>query len=72
MPVQSCFQNGKPGFKYGESGKCYTYFPNNELSKNKAKQKAYLQGAAITKGVFKECNKLLELEVEEFIINCKF
>ena len=47
MPVQSCNQNGKPGYKYGESGACYTYSPGDEAGRKKAKQKAYIQGAAI-------------------------
>lgn len=24
MPVQRCTKNGKPGWKWGESGTCYT------------------------------------------------
>lgn len=24
MPVKSCTSNGKKGYKYGDSGKCYT------------------------------------------------
>jgi hypothetical protein len=24
MPVMRCTQNGKPGYKYGAEGKCYT------------------------------------------------
>lgn len=24
MPVMRCTQNGKPGYKYGKEGKCYT------------------------------------------------
>jgi hypothetical protein len=47
MPVQSCNEDGKPGYKYGESGACYTYSPGDEAGRKKAKQKAYIQGAAI-------------------------
>ncbi len=47
MPVQLCRKDGKPGYKYGESGHCYTYEVGNEASRKKAKQKAHLQGAAI-------------------------
>ena len=39
MPVQSCSKNGKSGFKYGNSGFCYTG-PG-------AKEKAHKQGVAI-------------------------
>jgi hypothetical protein len=47
MPVQSCNEKGKPGYKYGESGACYTYSPGDESGRKKAKQKAFIQGAAI-------------------------
>lgn len=47
MPVQSCQSNGKPGFKWGNEGKCYTYTPGNEQSKNRARNRASEQGRAI-------------------------
>jgi len=47
MPVQHCMKDGKPGYKYGEEGFCYTYTPGNEKERQEAKQKAYLQGVAI-------------------------
>ena len=41
MPVKSCTtKNGKSGWKYGDSGKCY---PGGD----KAKQRAYIQFYAI-------------------------
>lgn len=43
-----CKENGKPGFKYGNSGKCYTYEPGSESGRNNAKRKAIMQGAAIS------------------------
>jgi hypothetical protein len=39
--------DGKPGWKYGESGECYTYTEGDEKSSNAAKQKAQIQGAAM-------------------------
>lgn len=47
MPVNQCMENGEPGFKWGDEGKCYTYSPNNEGSKRNAKKKATTQGLAI-------------------------
>ena len=47
MPVMKCQKNGKPGWRWGASGTCYTYTPGNQKSSNRAKQKAYLQAAAI-------------------------
>ncbi|MEY4332939.1 MAG: hypothetical protein RLZZ196_1677 [Bacteroidota bacterium] len=47
MPVQECKENNKPGYKWGEEGKCYTYSPDNETEKKNAKKKALIQGLAI-------------------------
>jgi hypothetical protein len=47
MPVQRCSKNGKPGFKYGKGGACYTYTPGNTQSEVAAKNKAAKQGRAI-------------------------
>jgi hypothetical protein len=47
MPVKACSDNGKPGFKYGDGGKCYTYTKGNEASRKRAMAKATKQGQAI-------------------------
>lgn len=47
MPVRECQENDKPGYKWGEQGKCYTYNPDNEGQKRKAKQSAIIQGYAV-------------------------
>lgn len=47
MPIKTCQSDGKPGYKYGDEGKCYTYDPNNEESKKSAEEKAKKQGRAI-------------------------
>jgi hypothetical protein len=47
MPERRCWHDGKPGYQFGESGKCYTYEPGDEAGRKRAKQKAILQGAAI-------------------------
>jgi hypothetical protein len=54
MPVQRCTEEGKPGYRWGKSGKCYTYSPRNEAARKRAKQKAYLQAAAIKATGWKE------------------
>lgn len=46
MPIQSCSDGGKPGFKWGDSGKCYSYTPGNEASMKEARKKAQAQGVA--------------------------
>ena len=65
MPVQSCSDGDKPGFKWGDSGKCYTYAPSNEKSKGQAKRRAYLQGIAI--GEYPIKKELLEDSIQYFI-----
>ena len=47
MPIQECQINGQPGYKWGESGKCYTYEKGNNQSMNEAKRKAIEQARAI-------------------------
>lgn len=47
MPVQRCTEDGKPGYKYGEGGKCYTYTAGDQASRDAAYTKAAKQGAAI-------------------------
>ena len=49
MPVKRCTKNGKPGWKYGSSGRCYTG--------KDAKQKAHVQGYAIEKNGYKPKGK---------------
>lgn len=47
MPVHECREDGKPGYKWGTHGHCYTYSPGNEASRKRAKNKAHKQGQAI-------------------------
>lgn len=47
MPLQECIKNKKSGYRWGESGFCYTYHKGNESSRKRAKQKALKQGMAI-------------------------
>lgn len=47
MPVEACRKDKKPGFRWGKSGTCYTYTPNNTRERANARLKAELQGRAI-------------------------
>jgi hypothetical protein len=47
MPVNKCSADGKPGFKWGDSGKCYIYTPGDEASIKEAKKKVLAQATAI-------------------------
>lgn len=46
MPVKACSEDGKPGFKFGDSGFCYTYEQGNDASRERAKSKAANQERA--------------------------
>ncbi len=48
MPVKRCQRDGKPGYKWGDEGKCYTYTPGDDSSREQAKNKALEQGQAKT------------------------
>lgn len=47
MPVKACQSKGKPGWKWGDQGHCYTYTKSDKASSARAKKKARIQGAAI-------------------------
>jgi len=46
MPVESCSFEGKPGFRWGNQGKCYTYTAGSESSMENARRSAQKQGLA--------------------------
>lgn len=47
MPVERCRKNGKPGYRWGKEGHCYSYTAGNKSSRERAKRKAEAQGRAI-------------------------
>lgn len=48
MPLMHCTgEDGKPGWRWGEEGACYTYVTGNKMSMMKAKKKAIGQAVAI-------------------------
>lgn len=47
MPIKKCTKDGKPGFKWGDEGKCYTYTSNDPESRRRARQLAEQQMRAI-------------------------
>jgi len=50
MPLTRCTQDGKPGWKWGDAGKCYTYTAGVPFSEAQAKQKAAKQAVAMGEG----------------------
>jgi hypothetical protein len=74
MPVNPCSENNQPGFKWGDSGKCYIYERGNAKSMGEAKKKATVQGIATGeykrrgggyKTMSKEISKVAEDLMEE-------
>lgn len=69
MPVKNCRSKNKPGYKWGDSGTCYTYTPGDEKGKKAAKAKARKQGAAIKANQISLCikhvNGMIKLEPED-------
>lgn len=57
MPIQSCIEGKMKGWRWGNRGKCYIFPDDDEQASNKAKQQAYLQGTAITKGKMTEAQE---------------
>ena len=46
MPVRNCSENGKPGYRWGDSGKCYVYTSSDPKSRERALTQARAQGLA--------------------------
>lgn len=46
MPVERCSEGGKPGFRFGDSGKCYTYTEGDQAGMRAARNKARAQERA--------------------------
>lgn len=49
MPVRRIIYHGKPAYRWGKSGKAYTYKAGNEASRKRAKQAAINQGLAVAR-----------------------
>ncbi len=61
MPPQHCTMNGKPGWKWGDAGKCYPYAAGDEAASAAAEKKAVAQGVAAGGGTLAESRQLLEV-----------
>jgi hypothetical protein len=64
MPIKSCKLDNKPGYKWGDEGKCYTYTPGDETSRKAAKKKAIKQGLAV-EGPEKFAKEASSLEITQ-------
>ena len=66
MPVRPCSSNGQPGYRFGDSGKCYTYTPGNAASRREARDKANMQERAARASGWTEQFDNLDVLLEEF------
>lgn len=48
MPLQRCEEEGRPGWRWGQAGKCYTYAPGSAAAERLAKQRAMAQAVAMS------------------------
>ena len=53
MPVKRTTKDGKPAYKWGDSGKAYTYKAGDKEARERAKRKAQKQGKAAHAGGYK-------------------
>ena len=65
MPIERCQAGGRPGFKFGPQGKCFTYLPGDKSGMAVARNRAEAQGRAINAagGKAKSKPKLEEIVV---------
>lgn len=54
MPIERCSSGGNPGYRFGDSGKCYTYTPGDTSSRRTARNRAVQQERAIRASGYKE------------------
>jgi hypothetical protein len=54
MPIVSCVIDGQPGYKWGDSGKCYTFEPGNAESMKVARARAAAQAQAAYSAGYQE------------------
>lgn len=67
MPIQPCSSNGKPGYKFGESGKCYTYTPGDSASRASARNSAMMQERAARASGWTEKSSEMDDALAQFI-----
>jgi hypothetical protein len=48
VPLQRCEDGGRPGWRWGQAGKCYTYAPGSAAAQRLAKQRAMAQAVAMS------------------------
>lgn len=54
MPIEHCRRDGKPGYRWGKTGKCYIYTPGDKASRKRALKRAQAQEQAIKAAGYKE------------------
>ena len=57
MPIERTTKGGQPGYRWGKTGKVYTYTAGDAASRERAKKKAAAQGAAARASGYKDRKK---------------
>lgn len=74
MPAQPCQEDGRPGYRWGSQGTCYTYTSGDDSSRESARARAERQGRAARasgyEGMYKWENesKYNELDGDERVL----
>ena len=69
MPIRQTTKDGKPAYQYGITGKKYTFNPNDEQSRKRAKQKQDFRELLSKLIKTKRINKM-QKQTDNEIINC--
>lgn len=69
MPIQNCQVDRKPGYRYGQSGKCYIYKEGDKASQTRARNKARKQGIAQIINGFEFSLMLLQIMEQEVVLS---
>lgn len=64
MPIKKCSLDGKPGWKWGDEGTCYTYDPESASGSTVAKAKATKQAAAAYANGYKDKTQPMDGQVK--------
>jgi hypothetical protein len=69
MPINNCSIDGKPGYKWGNSGACYGYTQGDKKSMTDARKKALAQAASMGEFKFEKTAEELALQLAEDVID---
>ena len=69
MPINNCSNDGKPGYKWGDSGACYTYTQGDKGSMDAARKKALAQATAMGEFKVEKTTEEISLQLAEDVVD---